>query len=419
MIHFLWSIFFLVLTMALVLAYVAGGVLLLFGVLLAIQFVRQYRQWVLPVAWQETIAWAKGLLMAWSRSKKILYILLLVLALNISLYLKQRVEWMGKDNGNLTAKEYWVAGQVVYAYRNMYCLLHNHPDDYFIRPFTWLQEWIYQRGSRYLPENDGETGVWADIWFIYPYSRRFHNTKGVDGYNPSPRMIALVERTWFSLEKQATGNWADSQMKIQHYYRNFPGEAFYYISKKGFLTGRKVGSRKLFVQESRFISRDRYLLKWLEELREKWQTSPSTLKFVEQHPKVEAFRQLTCQMEAGDLLQSTIFRHEFSCNSPEVQQYVRLRAEFVGNGRKKSAVQRMTDRAQAQRLYNIAVNTMISRFHSYILERFCGIKVAGEEDMSPYIYTEQRKPPIMELEDSLKNIFNEEIQILEEMYHGR
>lgn len=417
MIHFLWSIFFLALTMGLVLAYVVACALLIFLILTLLQFIKQYRQWALQVAWDETVEWLRRQMLRLRQSKLILYVLLLVLALNISLYLKQRVEWMGDDNGNLAAKEYWVAGQVVYGYRNMYCLPNNHPDDLFIRPFTWLQEWIYHQGSQHLPENDGEIGVWADIWFVYPYSRRFHNTKGVDGYKPSPRMIALVERTWFSLEKQATGEWADYQMKEQHYFRNFPGQAFYYLSKKGFLTGKKVGSHELLVQDAGLLSRDRQLAGWLGQLKEKWQTSEKTREFVKQHPKVEAFRQLTRLMETGDLVYGSIYTREFSCGSPEVQQYLTLRAEFVGDGRTKSAVQLMTDRTQAGRLYNIAVNTMIGRFHNYIINRFCGIKAAGEEDMKKF--QGWSNPTKEHREYKLKGIFNEEIKILEEMYHGR
>ncbi len=417
MIHFLWSIFFLVLTMALVLAYVIVSVVL-FGLLCtAIQFIREYRQYALSVAWDQTMEWLQGWILKLLQSKIPLYVLLLILSVNISIYLKQRVEWMGDDNGNLTAKEYWVAGQVVYGYRNIYCLAKNHPEDWFIRPFNWLQQWIFHKGSQYLPENDGELGVWEDIWFIYPYSRGFHNTKGVNGYKPSPRMIALVERCWASLKKQATGEWADCQMKEQHYFRNFPGQAFYYASKEAFLTGKFVGGGILLAQNKDFLNRDRRLLEWLGELKEKWQTSPRTMEFIHQHPKVEAFRQLIRQMEAGRLVRGSIHSKEFSCESPEVKQYLAQRKEFVGDEKTPSAVQRMAEKAQARRMYNIGVNMVSSRFLSYALDRFCGIQTAGEEDMKKYTGSSIPIQDFREME--MKNLFGEEIKILEEMYNGR
>jgi hypothetical protein len=96
-------------------------------------------------------------------------------------------------------------------------------------------------------------------------------------------------------------------------------------------------------------------------------------------------------MESGDLVFASIFAREFSCDSPEVRQYVALRKEFIGDGVTKAAVQRMADRKQAQRLNNIAINTMGGRFQSYTLERFCDITVAGEEDMKDF--TGWSKPP--------------------------
>jgi hypothetical protein len=417
MIHFLWSIFFLTCSIALALAYIFVGVVIFVLICTLGRLIKEYRLYPdISVAWDDTRVWVEEQFQKRRQSKMLLHVLLLILVFNISIYLKQRIEWMGDDNSNLTAKEYWVAGQVVYGYRNMYCLF-NHPDDLFIRPFTWLQEWIYAKGTHYLPENDGERGIWTDVWFVYPYSKKLYNTKGVNGYKPSPRMIELVERAWYAMEKQATGEFADYQMKEQHHFRNFAGQAFYYISKKGFLTGKKVGSRELLVQNPHLLARDRKLLVWLETLKEQWQTSEQTLKFILKNPKVEVFRQLTRLMESGDLVYASIFAREFSCDSPEVRQYVALREEFIGDGVTKTAIQRMADRKQAQRLNNIAINTMIGRFQNYTLERFCDIKVAGEEDMKDF--NGWSNPTEEHRESGLKGIFNEEVKILEEMYHGR
>lgn len=391
--------------------------MLILAIITLFYFLKRMNRTVFYLAKGETLEWFKAKVFRWRTSKAILFIPLLILAFNLSLYSKQRVEWMGDDNANFDAKEYWVAGQVVYAYRNIYCALRNHPDDLFIRPFTWLQEWIYAQGEQYIPPSDGERGVWSDIWFIYPYSRKFHNTKGVSGRKPSPRMIDLVNRTWISLQQQAEGTYADQQMMIQNYFRNFPGQAFYYISKKGFLTGRKVGSRELLVQNPKLLARDKQLIVWLTNLQKQWQSSQTTLGFLEKHPKVEAFLLLTKQMEAGDIIYGSIFSREFSCDSADVRNYVDFRKEFVGSDELPSARQRMHDKKQAQELYEIGVNTVISRFCNYTLERFCNIKVAGKEDMKDY--TGWSKPAKEWREYKLTSIFDKEVEILEEIYHGR
>ncbi len=414
MIHFLWSLFFLLLGILLVLTYVLAFVLVCFLLLTMWRFYKEYRDTgFVYAARTNTHEWLQEKIPKWSQSKAILYMILLVMAFNISIYLKQRVEWMGNDNGNLSAKEYWVAGQVVYAYRNMYCLL-KHPDDNFIKPFTWLQEMIYKKGSQYLPENDGEIGVWANTWFIYPFSRKLYITYDSHGYKPSPRMMALMERTWFSLEKQATGEWADIQMKEQQYYRGYPGQAFYYIAKQGFLTGKKVGSRIRLAKDSQLLERDRKLVDWLGELREKWKTSSEAEAFINKNPKIRSFLQISRVDGLSNLIYGSIFSREFSCESKEVQEYVALRAEFVGDG---SVLSHMSGRKQAKRLYNIAVNTMIGRFQSYTLDRFCGIQVAGEEDMEEF--TGWSRPTMEHREYKLTGIFKEAVTILEETHNGR
>ncbi len=414
MIHLLWSVFFLVAGIALVLFYLFVFALICLFLFTFWHFYKEYRNTGFAYnAGVETREWLGHNLPIWFRSKAFLSAILLIVLFNTSLYLKERVEWMGEKNGNLTAKEYWVAGQVVYAYRNIFCLF-NHPDDWFIQPFTWLQEWIYRKGSHYLRENDGEIGVWTNVWFVYPYSRKFYLTKDFRWKTPSPRMMALVERTWFSVEKQATGDWADSQMKEQHYYRGFPGLAFYYTAFQFFLTGQKVGSRVLLVNDAHLLGRIRNLVDWLGELQEKWQTSPETKLFIEEHPKIKAFLQLSRVDGTSNLIYGSILNHEFSCMSREVQEYMVFRSELVGS---KSILPRIKDQAQAQRLYNIAVNTMIGRFQSYTLERFCGLAVAGKEDMRRF--TGWAKPVKEERESTLRNLFKEAVQILEEEEHER
>ncbi len=86
-------------------------------------------------------------------------------------------------------------------------------------------------------------------------------------------MMALMERSWFSLEKQATGEWADIQMREQHYFRGYPGLAFYYTAKQGFLTGKFVGAGLLMGKDPHLLARVRKLVDWLGELQEKWKTS--------------------------------------------------------------------------------------------------------------------------------------------------
>ena len=101
-------------------------------------------------------------------SRRARFLALALVSFHCCLYLKARVEWMGRDNGNLAAKEYWVAGQGEFAWRALWMHVGGHPETWVVLPFVRVQEWIYRRGYRLLPENDGERDVWSDIWFVYP-----------------------------------------------------------------------------------------------------------------------------------------------------------------------------------------------------------------------------------------------------------
>lgn len=415
MIHFLWSIFFLICTIGLVLVYSAGIIVAAFLALFVIKLLNGiYGTRSISRAWVNAVSWLGVLLSKVFRLRPILFFLLFICSINISLYCKQRVEWMGEDNGNLTAKEYWIAGQVVYGYRYVFCQL-KHPDRLFIQPFTLLQEWIYQKGIPYLPENDGEIGVWTDIWFVYPYSKQSRIAIGSSGYKPSPKMIALVERAWFALEKEATGTWADYQMKTQHYFRNFPGQAFYYVTNKGFLTGKKVGSRTLYSQDQRLLARDRKLVGWLDALPEQWQTAAEAVSFIKQNQKIEALQQITMLRETGDLIYGSIFQKTFTCNSEEIKSYLALREALVAN--KETVLLRVADKSQGRTFYNLAVNTESARYLRYSLKRFCRLEATGQEDMENYKGT--RQTPEEWRDKSVQGLFPDETKILEEMYHGR
>jgi hypothetical protein len=228
-------------------------------------------------------------------------------------------------------------------------------------------------------------------------------------------MMALVERSWSALEAEATGFWADNQMRSQHYLRNFPGQTFYYFTNKGFLTGKKVGSHTQTVKDQHLLGREKKLLSWLDELPRLWQAAPETAGFVQHHPQIDVLRQITMVALSGDLIHGIIFKHSFACDSPEVHRYLELRNALVGND--DTVLSRMKDKKQAATFYDLAVNTQGARYLHYSLQRYCGLEAAGQEDMSRYRGT--AKTPEEWRNEQLQYLFPEQTQILEEMHHGR
>ena len=171
-----------------------------------------------------------------------------------SVYLHQRLVWMGSDNANFKAKEYFVAGQPLAGLRLIFCDVLN-PDNPVLVPLNGLQKLIYANGTRYLPDNDGEIGAWQDLWFHSPYMRRMHRPYGVDVFQPSINMRQLLDRIYASIEIMATRPFADARMERDLALMHLPGAAFYFSLNSGFYADRKVGSHGSLRQRESFVEK--------------------------------------------------------------------------------------------------------------------------------------------------------------------
>lgn len=361
------------------------------------------------------------------RGDKITALLLLfaTVAFSIFTYMNQRAEWMGEDNAHFKAKEYFVAGQVVYGVRTFFRNFFQ-VDSVVTLPFQTLQEAIYNRGIQCLPEDDGERGVWTDLWFVYLYAKKNDAPKGTSNVRYSPRMTALLDRAWSAIEQEASHPFADRQMERQNYFRNFSGQAFYYHLNKGYYAGKKVGSSVYYTRDAKLMARSRKLVQWLGELESKWQASEEALTFLKANPKVAAIRQVVHIMEISDIIINEIIEKNFSCENDSVRDYLRERAAFAGDGNSTPPYQKMRDKTQAKRLYDVVFNTRVSIFQKHILKNYCGMEAAGKEDES--IYTDQVFPDTPEKRKiraeeskmrSLRSLFPDELKALEEWNNGR
>lgn len=340
-------------------------------------------------------------------------LLFLIIVLNTSLYVSQRQKWMGEDNANLVAKEYFVVGQVVYSYRKLISALLGHPDNFHVLvPLNILQKLIYELGIGELPEEDGEKGVWADLWFVYIYSKHnklphdifgdrelaYNQFRGVDGKilktdeallgNTSllHKSNMYMDMVWSNLEVMATRPFADRKMKEFHFLRNFAGEAQYYAyNAPSSYTKMYKNSRHFYVQMSELTARNEMLVIWLRDLSVKWQQSEGMSAFIQKHPKVDVMRQVGLIMTLVNIFDARIWGRQFSCEDPYLHYLYEARDEFV-NGREGniSSLKQMQDKKTAKVFNEIVINSVIARFTNFITERKCGEPLPGEEDMREF-----------------------------------
>ena len=90
---------------------------------------------------------------------------------------------------------------------------------------------------------------------------------------------------------------------------------------------------------------------------------------------------------------------------------------FDGDGKEKPAYKRMREKKQAKTVYNVVVNIRTSLFKKFLLNRYCGLIAAGEEDLSSF---EGYGPSVEEMMlENFNSVFKEEMQHLEEWENER
>lgn len=325
-------------------------------------------------------------------------------------YIHERLTWMERDNANLVAKEYFVSGQPVYGLR-LFLSNYIHPEHLLLAPFNRLQRMVYSKGTEYLPKDDGEIGVWEDIWFHYPYIKRMHRTYGADVFHPSPNMRHLLDRIYASIKIMATRPFADRKMERIYALRNLTRAAFYYSLNKGFYADKKVGSRRPLLQLDTQIRKTEQLYRWMVELREKWIAAGLYDEIKRDTPKIEVIRQLLLIHFGGDLLYASIYKGDFSCLHPLVPDYLAARQDFTDSKSPDYVWGRLHARQkqQAELLYGMAIDTESVSFNKYILERYCRLKVPGEERYYGKIDKAFSRKMLI---PGLKRYFHEEIKLI-------
>ncbi|WP_306547790.1 hypothetical protein [Desulfobulbus sp.] len=354
--------------------------------------------------------------------KRIRSAIVIAVIAGITAYINQRATWMGEDNAHLQAKEYYVSGQVLNGFRQALTTV-IHPDLFVMYPANALQWAICSQGSKKLPENDGEIGVWQNVWFHSHYSKKGRWQLGLNSGESSDKMRWLLDQWWFCLETMATRPFADKQMEEEHYLRDYPALVFSYERCKGFYSYKKIGSAQRLAMMPEHVARARQLSRWLWELPGKWQASLKAREFNAANPKIVALLQTDLLLELISLIQGEIHERKFGCDNESIQRYVAARKEFVEPVDGLPAYRRMKENDQGKSLYEIVIEDPGARSTKYIITHYCGIEVAGKEDNSKWMYVDvgklHKRTPDEQSNNNARLNYQEEIEILEEQFNER
>lgn len=353
----------------------------------------------------------KRFLPFWSR-RFAKHALLVVISFHVVLYGYHRYEWMGSDNAHYKAKEYWVAGMPLYTVRIASASV-LHPDIPVFWPMHQLQQIIYDRGVRHLPQNDGEIGVWTDMWLCYPYLKKTRVTFGTSKLEPSLAMRQLLDKVWFSIDAMGGNPMADRQMKRQQYARNLPRSMFYYILYRGYYADKMIGSASQTLQNPTQLKRLRAMAQYQQDLRDFWVQEGLETHILQTMPQVEVTRLAVANFVYGDLIRASIYPGQFTCDNPDIPRYLEVRNAFAGESPAGEAWRMLHKRQkkQAETFFMGVIDSVSAGFMKYLLIEKCGLEVPVEERYYRYRDKAFHKKY---RERDIKNLYQTELKLLKE-----
>lgn len=416
--HVFAGLFFLVCCMAMTLAYVYGVYVVVVALkkgLFKIRFYKARLKWMAGDGPNPSEIMSPPL-MEFRNKRFLIKALRIIVLLLVVVYARQRATWMGNENTHYKAKEYYVAGQVVFAHRRIMEFAF-HPENILIRPYTALQNLIFKCGIRYLSEDDGERYVWENRWFLYLYTQKMLRPFGVGDDKYEPVMVALLDRCWKSMEGMATCEINDIQMR-REYYLGFPTLASYYSLYQGHFTGKLMGAGKIRRKTEYMIQRTYKTLHWLDQLKASWEKTGLMQEIKTKHPFVAACRQGTILDLLQDLALVIVSQGQFSCDHPLIERLYREYQDAMSDDpdRNYFLLYSRKNSRQAKMLYQPSVYGGRGSAANYLLSHICGKEMPVEK----YNIVKKKDPYSCKFNkiEWVEEDFNEELKpLLKEKKH--
>ena len=386
------------------------------GCCMVLTLIYVYGIYVLVVAIKEVVCPLKPPMMKFWNKRFLIKASQIVFLILAVVYVRQRTTWMGSDNTHYKAKEYYVAGQVVFAHRRI-MEFALHPENIMIRPYTALQNLVFRCGTRYLPEDDGERYVWENHWCLYLYTRKMLRPIGVTSDKYEPAMVALLDRCWETMEGMATREIKDPQMR-REYYLGYPSLASYYTLYHGHYTGKFMNSAKISRKTEFLIRRNYKTLEWLDQLKSSWEKTGLMQEIKAKYPFVAACRQGSILDLLQDLALVIVSKGQFSCDHPLIERlYQEYQDAMSGDSnRNYFLLYSMKNSRQAKMLYQPSVYGGPGGSANYLLSHICGKEMPVEK----YNIVKRKDPYSCEFYDvdDVEFVFREELKpLLKEKKH--
>lgn len=307
------------------------------------------------------------------------------------------------------AKVYYIVGMIPHTYSVFLGRFVTPLNPLFFsitKPTDAMKEYLFEKGSKLIPNTDAERELWEYEWFFYPYVIRFSDM--YDRYY-TKRLYPTAEisketyhylydrlkRLYEIIEVLNTKKIADLYREADS-IKKMPLMAYYYREKAQWLSQptpidiiSKAEKIKIWKD---FHQLEVNIKKWLQALPDRidyqiqfQEWGNANLKAL---LKVEATRQFILLQLMQAELYIEIHAGKFNCNNKTTQAYINLRNRFIMGGT-NSILNRLANyggEKEAFKMQSDFKDDSNSDFFRLILKKYCSIDVLGSSKYTSKFY---------------------------------
>ena len=317
---------------------------------------------------------------------------------NLFFYLSERRKYINDIYPQ--ARKYFIINDMIFTYR--YILnTFVEVDNPIMQPLNKLQKYFYDKGIKYIPQNDAERAFWNYKFNLYPYTRKTYMPKAFSKNNfvPSEIHTQILDDVYQTIVDLYRYEFKDTNFKNEKFKvvpllaDQFQAYLYLYAGTSNRLA--KELSKKA-LQEKEVINKISNLLEILVKYNEMIHKDEK-LQIEISNTSDSILRCLYYSIHrlSADLIQADILKQNINCSANYVEIYLN-NFEFAYSGekpffanKKYSSIKPITD--------IIFCNNHITKTISYHLKQTCNIAIA------PQCYPDEKFID--------ENIINEKIHI--------
>lgn len=351
--HLIISLFYLLLIVLLVFAYLS-----IFLILIR-YFVFSLRKYKITGFSKKLLVPDKKIML---KGTRLIVLFSIVLTLVTGQFLFERERWIKDRSSHLESKNYLVTGMVLLQYRTVGAAF-IYPERLICRPFVWLQRAISSSGRKLIPKEDGEHAIWEYFFELAVYINRFHVPQ-------TEAVYKLINSSEFILKKlSSNANIRDEYFNNEIQYLIYPLTGFYYSTiykSKYFLRPQTKRYYEGLHKDPNQVKKLKQIVGYFLEKELEWGKHPQVIEYLKLNPDIELTHIASVIILLHDILRYQIFNLEYHCED----KYVKLYHNYVERYTGEDSPYFKVDRQMQRRLDNPIIYHGAT--HNFIGHSLCG-----------------------------------------------